>query len=122
NIAVPVVFTLTLGTRVPRLTLTSPTDGGPLAAGAILAGTATTSGPALVALNYAFDGGVVMPVVFNSTDGSFSQGLDLSKLVAGAHNLIVTATDAGGNAASQTLHLTQAALIALTVTSVTPPV
>ena len=33
-------------------------------------------------LNYAFDGGTVMPVAFNS-DGTFSQALDLSRACRG---------------------------------------
>ena len=85
----------------------------------LLTGTATTSGAALVALSYAFDGGTSMPVAFNA-DGSFSQALDLSKLTPGDPTLVVTAQDAAGNTASQTLNLTLPTAIPLTVTSVTP--
>ncbi len=70
-------------------------------------------------LNYAFDGGSTMPVAFNS-DGTFSQALDLSRLSAGPYTLVVTAMDAAGNTATQTLQLTQSTAIPLTVTSLTP--
>jgi hypothetical protein len=121
NVASPVAFTFTLGTKAPTLILTSPTEGGALAAGATLIGTVTTSGPALSMLNYAFDGGTVMPLAFNS-DGTFSQALDLSALAAGNHTLVVTAMDAAGNTQTQTLHLTQPTAIPLTVTALTPAV
>src|SRR5262249_1481432 len=120
NVAAAVPFTFALGSQAPTLTLTSPTDGGALADGATLTGTPTTSGPAIVALSYAFDGGGSMPLAFSASDGSFSQTLDLSRLTAGDHTLTVTAQDAAGNSATQTLHLTQAAPIALAITSVTP--
>jgi hypothetical protein len=120
NVATPVPFTFLLGTQAPNLTLSSPTDGGGLSLGTQLTGTANTSGAvALVALNYAFDGGTAMPVAFNS-DGSFSQELELSKLAAGNHTLTVTATDAAGNVQSQTLKVNLAAAIPLMVSSLTP--
>ncbi len=120
NVALPVAFTFTLGTKAPTLTLTSPTDAGTLTAGATLIGTVTTSGPALTMLNYAFDGGSTIPVAFDASDGSFSQAIDLSKLPLGSHTLVVSAMDAAGNTATQTLHLTQSTAIPLTVTSLTP--
>jgi hypothetical protein len=121
NLSAPVPFTFNLATKAPTLTLTSPTDGGTLAAGATLTGTATTdAGVPIVCLCYAFDGGTtMMPVPFNS-DGSFSQALDLSKLAAGPHTLFVEVQDAAGNTTSETLDLTLAAPIPLTVTSLTP--
>jgi membrane-associated phospholipid phosphatase/sugar lactone lactonase YvrE len=119
NAASPVAFTFILGTKAPVLTLTSPAAGGTLAAGATLTGTVTTSSPVLTMLNYAFDGGTVRPVAFNS-DRSFSQALDLSTLSAGNHTLVVTALDAAGNKATQTLDLMQPTAIPLTVTSLTP--
>src|SRR5581483_8695241 len=48
------------------------------------------------------------------------QPLDLSRLAAGAHTLTVTATDAAGNATTDTFHVTLAAAIPLTVTDWTP--
>jgi hypothetical protein len=101
------------------LTLTSPTNGGTLAAGATLAGSITTGGAALVALSYAFDGGTSVPVAFN-LNGSFSQTLDLSALSAGDPTLVVAAQDAAGNVTSQTLDLKLPTAIPLTVTSITP--
>jgi hypothetical protein len=119
NVSTPVPFTFVLATQAPTLTVTSPTNNGTLAAGALLTGTATAHGPALTMLNYAFDAGTKMPVAFNA-DGSFSQALDLSKLAAGAHTLVVTATDAAGNTASKTLTLSQPAAIPLMISGLTP--
>jgi hypothetical protein len=119
NTTAPVDFSFILSTRSPVLTITSPVNGGSLATGATLTGTLTAASAPITALNYVFDGGTSMPFTFNS-DGSFSQALDLSKLAAGNHTLVVTARDAAGNTATQTLHLAQAAPITLTVTSLTP--
>jgi hypothetical protein len=119
NTTAPVDFSFILSTRSPALTITSPADGGSLATGATLTGTIAAASAPITALSYALDGGTSMPVAFNA-DGSFSQALDLSRLAAGNHTLVVTAQDAAGNTATQTLHLTQAAPIALTVTSLTP--
>jgi hypothetical protein len=122
NLTSPVTFTFLLGTRGPALTLSSPSAGTTLAAGATLAGSAATSGPALVALSYAIDRSASSPVSFTPDDGVFvfNQALDLSKLAAGAHTLTVTAQDAAGNITTQTLNLTLAAAIPLTITSLTP--
>src|SRR5208283_1136887 len=95
-----------------------------------LTGTVTTDANVpIVCLCYAFDGSTtMMPIAINSgsfishTDskGLFNQPLDLSKLAAGTHTLVVTAQDAAGNTTTVTLTLTQAAAIPLTVTSLTP--
>ena len=119
NVATPVAFTFTLGTKAPALSLTNPTENGDLAGDGSLTGTVTTSGPALTMLNYALDGGPVIPVAFNS-DGSFSQALDLSRLVEGNHLLVVTAMDAAGNKTTQSVDVSLSTAIPLTVTSLTP--
>src|SRR5262249_5698059 len=119
NVAAPVAFTFVLHTRVPTLTVTGPTDGGTLAAGATLTGTVQTGGVALTMLHYAFEGGTAMPVAFG-TNGSFSQALDLSLLGAGPHTLTRTAQDPAGNVVTQTLRLTLAAATALRVSNLTP--
>jgi hypothetical protein len=119
-VAPPVPFTFTLATKAPVLTLTSP-GGGTLAAGATLAGTVTTdAGVPIVCLCYAFDGSTTMIPVSLNAHGSFSQALNLSKLVAGTHTLTVTVQDAAGNTSTQTLTLTLAAAIPLIVTDLTP--
>ena len=58
-----------------------------------------TSGPALVALSYAFDQGGSIPVPFTPDDGVFvfSPALDLSRLTAGAHTLTVKARQMHGD-------------------------
>ena len=60
-----------------------------------------------------------MPISFGA-DGSFSQPLDLSKLSAGAHVLHVTAMDAAGNTITDSLNVTLASAIPLTVSSFNP--
>jgi membrane-associated phospholipid phosphatase len=112
-------FSFVLATRPPSIAITSPAQGGSLADGATLAGSVTTSGQALAALNYSFDGGSVIPLAFGSSS-TFSQALDLSRLTAGAHSLTVRATDAAGNTASQTVQLTLASAIPLVVTNTNP--
>jgi hypothetical protein len=120
NVSAPATFTFTLATQPPVVTLTSPTDGGTLATGDLLTGTATGEA-SLVSLGYAFDGAATpVSVAFNPADGSFSQALDLSKLATGPHTLAVTATDAAGNTTTKTLSLSLPAPVALTVTGVAP--
>jgi hypothetical protein len=121
NLAAAVPFTFTLATKAPTLTLSSPTDGGSLAAGALVTGTATADvNVPIVCLCYAFDGSTtMMPVTFNS-GGTFSQALDLSKLAAGPHTLEIQVQDAAGNTTTQTLHLNMAAAIPLQVSSMAP--
>jgi hypothetical protein len=120
NVETPVAFTFTLASKAPTVTVNSPADNGTLHDGDVLSGTVQTSGgSSLVALNYAFDGGMTMPLAFG-TDGSFSQRLNLSKLLAGAHTLVVSATDGAGNTTTQTLHLTLNAAISLQVANLTP--
>ncbi len=119
NVAAPVAFTFTLATNAPTIALTSPTAASALAASTNLTGT-VKSEASVVSLWYAFDGSTTrMPVTLNSND-TFSQTLDLSKLAAGSHTLLVEAQDAAGNTTTQTLKLTMAAPIPLQVATVTP--
>lgn len=124
NVSSSYDYSFTLDTQAPVITVTSPTlaagQTGPisLAAGALLSGGVTT-GSSLVALDYAFDSGMAMPLAFGS-DGSFSQTLDLSKLSTGNHTLSVSATDAAGNVATTSLSVTLPTAIPLTVSSFAP--
>src|SRR5262249_14962340 len=54
------------------------------------------------------------------TTGAFDQAVDLSKLATGSHTLVLTATDAAGNAATDTLHVSLPVLPMITLTEVTP--
>jgi hypothetical protein len=123
NVSAPTTFTFTLDTKAPQLALasTSVQDGGTLAQGAQLAGTVTTeTGVALTALAYTFDGSTAMPVPFDPISGAFDATLDLSKLAAGNHTLVLTATDAAGNTATDTLSLSLPSLPPLTIASLAP--
>ena len=77
------------------------------------------TGTAITALSYRFDGGITIPVAFGS-DGTFSQLLDLSRLVVGNHTLVVTARDAAGNTTQSSVSLNLASPLSLTLTSVAP--
>ncbi len=109
---------LTLDTKAPAITLTSPAAGA-LTDGDLLSGTADGTGSAITALSYNFDGGTEMPITFGS-DGTFSQALDQSKLTVGDHTLTVTARDAAGNVTQDTVDLNLAAPPALTISTVAP--
>jgi PKD repeat protein len=120
NTSVPVTFTFSLATQLPAVTVTSPVEASDLMAGTTLTGTMTGHGAAITAVSYAFDGGTAMPIVFDTTTGTFSQALDLSKLSLGAHTLTVSASDAAGNTASSTAEVNLPAAIPLTISSLTP--
>ncbi|HQU41646.1 MAG TPA: Ig-like domain-containing protein, partial [Pirellulales bacterium] len=115
-------FNFTLDTKAPVIALTAPLAGGALTAGAALTGTVNPTGSALVALSYMIDGGTAMPLAFDPLSGVFDQALDLSKLSAGNHSLVVTATDAAGNASQQTLGFSLASAIPLSLTNFTPQI
>ena len=122
NVSDPLDFSFVLDTATPVIGLAgdSVQDGGTLAAGALLDGTVTTGGSAgLVALSYQFDGGTPMPVGFDA-GGAFDQTLELGGLATGAHTLVVSATDAAGNSASDTLDVMLPVLPPLTIAALTP--
>jgi hypothetical protein len=119
NASTPVAFSFVLSTHAPVIALTSPANGDNLVDGATLAGAVTTSGAAITALSYAFDGGASMPITFDAT-GAFIAPLDLSKLTAGAHILAVTTQDAAGNSANIDVNLGLPAMVPLTLSSVIP--
>jgi hypothetical protein len=100
NLTNPLVFNFTLATKAPQIALasTSIQDGGTLAGGSHLTGSATVeTGNALTSLTYALDGGTKMPISFDATTGAFDQAIDLTKVGTGNHTLTLTATDAAGN-------------------------
>ena len=117
-------FSFDLATQPPQITLAAAgvQDGGTLAAGARLTGAVTLpAGDTITALSYAFDGGVIVPVAFDPTTDAFDQALDLSKLAVGTHVLTISAADAAGNTATQTLNnLSLPFLPPLTVIGITP--
>lgn len=91
-----------LDTADPVVSVTSPTEGGPMQAGAHLTGTADGTGSPLVGLSYRFDDGATIPVAFSTADGSFDAALDVATLSTGPHTLAVTARDAAGHVATLT--------------------
>jgi hypothetical protein len=123
NASTPLAFSFTLATKAPQIALSavSVQDGGTLAAGARLAGTITLeSGDRLTGLSYAIDSGTKVPLAFNAITGAFDQVLDLTKVGLGNHNITLSASDAAGNATSQTLNVSLPSLPPLTVTGLTP--
>jgi PAP2 superfamily/Bacterial Ig-like domain len=122
NATAPLNFTFTLDTKAPVITLAASSikDGGTLTTASHLTGTADPSGSTLATLSYAFDGGTAIPMSRDAASGAFDQTLDLSKLSTGSHTLTLTAADAAGNTATDTLHVSLPSLIPLTVTNVMP--
>jgi hypothetical protein len=123
NVTSPVVFSFTLDTQAPQISLAADSiqNSGTLAAGAVLDGAVTTeAGVALTALSYAFDGGASAPLGFDATSGAFDQALNLSQLGAGNHTLTLTATDAAGNSVTDTLNVALPSLPLLTIAELTP--
>ena len=116
------VFTFTLDTQAPQITLanTGIQDGGTLTAGMHLTGTADPTGSNLISLTYKFTGDALIPVAFNATTGAFDQALDLSRLQVGPQVLTVTARDAAGNETVTVLNVTVPELVPLRVTGITP--
>ena len=119
NVAAPVAFVFTLATRGPTLTVTAPTAGGAVAAGARLTGTAAPGAATVVALSYALDRGRPVPVAF-SVGGAFDAPLDLSRLAAGSHTLTVNTADAAGNTATVTRSVTLAAAVPFGIAAAAP--
>ena len=115
-------FDLTLDTLAPAISLAtgSISDGDVIGAGARLVGAADPTGTPLTALNYRIDGGQSYAMSFNNVTGAFDTLLDLSALSTGAHSIVVTATDAGGNISNQTLVVSLGALTPFVLTSATP--
>lgn len=115
-----VLFSFTLDTLLPTLTLAAPTADQVLTDGAGVSGTADATGSKLVELCYQFDNGTLVPVSFDPVSGSFNEPLDLSKLAVGAHVLSLRAQDAAGNVTTISRNVSLAAPIPLTITAVTP--
>ncbi|NOT96865.1 MAG: phosphatase PAP2 family protein, partial [Nitrospira sp.] len=114
------LFDITLDTKAPVITLTSPGDATTLTVTTRLTGAADATGSKLVELCYQFDNGTLVPVSFDPTTGSFDTSLDLSKLAVGAHTLSLRAQDAAGNVTTITRNVSLATPIPLTITAVTP--
>jgi hypothetical protein len=116
-------FSFALATRPPQITLASNgvQDDGTLAAGAQLVGTVTPEpGDAVVAFSYAIDGGTSVPIGFDPASGAFAQAIDLSEVAVGDHTIALTAVDAAGNAATDTLHVSLPVEPTLTIADLTP--
>ncbi len=116
-------FGFVLASQGPAIALdpASLQDNGTLAAGSVLAGTVTPApNSGIVAFTYALDGGPAMPVAFDPATHAFATGIDLFAAAAGSHTIVLTATDAAGNATMLTLHETLAAAVPFRVASLTP--
>ncbi len=120
NIAQPVVLDFTLDTAAPVVNIVSPTVDTVLAAGAGVAGIVDGTGSAIVSLSYAWDGGSSRPLQIDQATGSFASELDLSRLAAGSHSLVVTAVDAAGNASNTSVNVSLAARIPFAITDISP--
>ncbi len=113
-------FAFTLDTRLPTVTLEAPGEGGTLADGAELSGTADGTGSALAALSHRWDGGTSRPLIVSPDSGGFRTALDLSQMAPGDHVLTVTARDAAGHTATVTRHVNLPARVPFQIASHVP--
>ena len=101
NTSAPLIVTFTLDTRSPEISLVAPDVGADLGTGPSVSGTADGTGSPVTALAYHIDGGDLDAARRSTrTRERFSGTLDLSRLAAGSHTVVVTARDAAGNTAS----------------------
>ncbi|MEH2196766.1 Ig-like domain-containing protein, partial [Nostoc sp.] len=110
---------------IPQLTLTTPVDTAPLAAGANLTGSVNGTGSAMASLRYRFDNLGEINVDFDAT-GGFNQQLDLTGLSHGTHVLTLIASDIAGNLTTITYNIkvnndTTAPVIAAVLSNDTAP-
>ena len=106
----PVNYSFTLVTQPATITLgaNSLQSGGVLVPGSALVGTvAVLSGDTIGAASYTIDGGVAHSVGVDA-GGAFNQMLDVSRLAAGAHSVVLSVTDGAGIIITDTLSVTSA--------------
>ena len=120
NVAAPFTRAFTLDTKLPVIALTSLAAGDALTASSRLTGMADPTGSSLVSLSLSIDGGKAAPVSFDTATGAFDQALPIANLAVGAHSLVLTATDAAGNAGTLTRSVSVQALAAFTVAKAAP--
>ncbi|WP_165421849.1 Ig-like domain-containing protein, partial [Rhizobium ruizarguesonis] len=122
NTGTPVTTSFTLDTRAPLITFdpTSIQNGGTLDSASRITGVANPTGSALAALTYSLDGGIDVPVSFNTATGAFDAALNLSKLGTGNHTLAISATDAAGNTSAASFVVSLPQRVPLTITDTQP--
>jgi membrane-associated phospholipid phosphatase len=120
NAATPLTVHFTIDTQDPTLALTTPRNGDFLIAESRFNGQADGTGSPIVSLCYQFDGGPLIPILYDTTTGAFDIQPDLGDLAPGAHTLTIDALDAAGNLTTQTVDVTLDARIDFTVTEHTP--
>jgi hypothetical protein len=120
NVSTPVELDFTLDTQLPAVTITAPTVGATLTAGAVLTGTASGSGSALTALTFDIDSGTAVTLPYDAASGAFTQALGLSGLAAGSHTLSVAARDTAGNTSTTSVTVMLTAAPPVTVASYLP--
>ena len=112
-------YAFTLDTIAPTVSIIAPAAAATLQDGAVLRGTASGTGSALVSLRYAFNDSPLAPLPFTA-DGGFSQRLDLGTLAIGAHTLKVVAIDAAGGQTTSSVSVSLAAPPTLRLDKVWP--
>ncbi|TAY63473.1 Ig-like domain-containing protein, partial [Rhizobium ruizarguesonis] len=122
NTGAPATTSFTLDTKAPLITFdpTSIQNGGTLDSASRITGVANPTGSVLAALTYSLDGGLDVPVSFNTATGAFDAALNLSKLGTGNHTLAISATDAAGNTSAASFGVGLPQLVPLTITNTEP--
>ena len=90
-------------TTAPSLTITAPAPGATLGSSFTVLGNASDNASGL-RVSASLDGGAAKTQVFSGTGGAFS--LPFTNVSAGAHTLVITATDSSGLTTTRTISFT----------------
>ncbi|MEO5616651.1 MAG: hypothetical protein ABIS67_02690, partial [Candidatus Eisenbacteria bacterium] len=120
NAASPFTVQFTVDALDPTLSLTSLANGATLTAATRLTGLADGTGSPIVSLCYQFDGGQLIPILYNTATGAFDIQPDLGALAPGAHVLTLDTLDAAGHHITKTLNVALDARVPFAVTEHTP--
>ncbi len=119
NAASPFTVRFTVDALDPTLTLNTG-SGDILVAESRLTGRADGTGSPIVSLCYQFDGGPLIPILYDTATGAFDIQPDLAALAPGAHVLTLDTLDAAGHHLVKTVNVTLDARIPFAVTEHTP--
>ena len=122
----PLVFSFTIDTAAPVLSVTTPEDGGTLdPADPRLTGMVAGTGSAIAELCYRLNDGPEITMIFDAAgaaagEGSFDERIRLGDLGPGTHTLTIRARDAAGNETTVSRMFALDAAAPLTVMALSP--
>ena len=120
NTASPFTVRFTIDALDPIISVTSLADNASLTVESRLTGQVDGTGSPIVSLCYTFDGGELLPLLYDTVTGAFDIVPDLSALAPGEHVLTFDSLDAAGHRVVKTMNVTLDSRIAFSVTTYTP--